>query len=98
MPPRGYVEPVPVFYARLAALTAMTRTGLDERGLLSEIDRESLIKLEDLARAFQGMAEKELRGQPLTDEEYERIRYFGGELEDIVMRSSSRPCSRLKVR
>ncbi|MDI6694578.1 MAG: DUF3160 domain-containing protein [Anaerolineales bacterium] len=88
LPPRGYVEPVPVFYARLAALTAMTRTGLDERGLLNETDRESLIKLEDLARSFQVIAEKELRGQPLTDDEYERIRYFGGELEDIVMRSA----------
>jgi hypothetical protein len=88
VPPRGYVEPVPVFYARLAALTAMTRTGLEERGLLNEIDRESLVKLEELARAFQEISEKELRGQPLTDEEYERIRYFGGELEDIVMRSA----------
>ncbi len=27
VPPQGYVEPVPAFYARLAALTAMTRTG-----------------------------------------------------------------------
>ncbi len=29
LPPRGYVEPVPKFYNRLAALTAMTRTGLE---------------------------------------------------------------------
>ncbi|MCJ7558407.1 MAG: DUF3160 domain-containing protein, partial [Gammaproteobacteria bacterium] len=27
VPPNGYVEPVPYFYARLAALTAMTRSG-----------------------------------------------------------------------
>lgn len=88
LPPSGYVEPVPVFYARLAALTAMTRTGLDSRGLLKDSDRESLMKLEDLARAFQVISEKELRGEPLTEAEFERIRYYGGELEDLVMRSA----------
>lgn len=88
LPARGYVEPVPSFYARLAALTEMTRSGLEARGLLNERDRESLLKLEDLARTFQVIAEKELNGQPLTEEEYERIRYFGGELEEFVMRSA----------
>ncbi len=38
VPPKGYVEPVPAFYARLAALTAMTRTGLGDRGLLATDD------------------------------------------------------------
>lgn len=88
LPPRGYVEPVPVFYARLAALTEMTRTGLDQRGLLNDTDRESLQKLEDLAKSFQVMAEKELRGEALSDEENEQIRYYGGALEDFVMRSA----------
>jgi len=85
LPPRGYVEPVPEFYNRLAALTAMTRTGLESRGLLSEPDREGLGRLEDLARACQAMAEKELRNEALSDEEYERIRYYGGELEKLVI-------------
>jgi hypothetical protein len=88
LPPRGYVEPVPKFYDRLAALTAMTRTGLESRGLLSEPDREGLGRLEDLARACQTMAEKELRGEPLTEEEYERIRFYGGELEKLVILSA----------
>lgn len=88
LPPRGYVEPVPKFYNRLAALTAMTRTGLESRGLLSEPDREGLGRLEDLAKACQVIAEKELRGEPLTEEEYERIRYYGGELEKLVILSA----------
>ena len=70
MPPKGYVEPVPQFYARLAALTAMTREGLEDRGLLAEQDAHSLQRLESWPRAFQAMAEKELRGEPLTEEEY----------------------------
>jgi len=85
IPPRGYVEPVPRFYARLAALTAMTREGLESRGLLSELDNSSLQRLEDLARSFQMMAEKELRGEPLTEDEYHRIRFCGGELEHLTM-------------
>ncbi len=88
LPPKGYVEPVPEFYARLAALTAMTRTGLESRGLLSDADRDGLGRLEDAARAFQMMAAKELRGEPLTEAEYERIRYFGGELEHLVILSA----------
>jgi hypothetical protein len=88
VPPRGYVEPVPQFYARLAALTAMTREGLDDRGLLSELDRSGLERLESLAESLQVMAEKELRGEPLTEEEYRLIRFYGGELEQLVMAAS----------
>jgi hypothetical protein len=85
LPPKGYVEPVPQFFARLAALTAMTHTGLESRGLLDELDRQSLQTLDNLARALQVMSEKELRGEPLTEEEYTRIRYYGGELENLTM-------------
>jgi hypothetical protein len=88
VPPRGYVEPVPQFYARLAALTSMTRTGLDSRGLLSDLDRGSLEWLERLASEFQVMAEKELAGEPLTQKEYDTIRFYGGDLEHLVMASA----------
>jgi hypothetical protein len=84
-PPKGYVEPVPQFYARLVALTAMTRQGLDSRGLLSELDKSSLDTLETLARSLQTMAEKELRGEPLTEDEYTTIRFYGGQLENLTM-------------
>lgn len=85
VPPKGYVEPVPQFYARLAALTAMTREGLESRQLLGENDKASLEKLEELSLALKTMSEKELRGEPLTDDEYDRIRFYGGALEDLVM-------------
>jgi hypothetical protein len=90
-PPRGYVEPVPEFYARLAALTEMTRDGLSKRGLLVEQDEASLQRLDELARSFQAMAEKELRGEPLTDEEFETIRYYGGALEQLTMAAADTP-------
>jgi hypothetical protein len=91
VPPKGYVEPVPHFYARLSALTAMTRQGLGDRGLLVDQDNYSLQRLEELARAFQTMAEKELRGEPLTAEEYSIIRFYGGELEHLTMAAADTP-------
>lgn len=85
VPPLNYVESVPHFYARLAALTTMTREGLAARGLLSEQDEDSLLRLEDLVTALQQMAEKQLRGEPLTAAENDRLRYYGGELEHLTM-------------
>lgn len=87
-PPKGYVEPVPEFYTRLAALAAMTREGLETRGLLNELDGDSLQRLIDLSLALKTMAEKELRGEPLTDDEYGRIRFYGAELEQLTFAAS----------
>ena len=69
MDDRGYVEPNPGVYARLAALTRMTIEGLNSRGLLDERDRASLERMEELAL------------QPISDQEFELIRGFGGQLE-----------------
>lgn len=87
---RGYVEPVPEFFARLEGLTTMTLEGLDSRGLLNEQDGNSLRRLVELASALQIMAEKELRGEPLTEAEYTLIRFYGGELEHLTMAAADR--------
>jgi hypothetical protein len=78
---RGYVEPNPELYARLGALVAMTRDGLSSRGLLDKRDKESLDRMEQLTLFLKTVSEKELTNTPLTDEEYDLIRYYGGELE-----------------
>ncbi len=91
IPARGYVEPVPHFYARLAALTTMTRQGLGSRDLLSRRDTVSLEDLENLLRDLQTMAEKELRGEPLTEQEHRLIRFYGGRLEHLVMAAADTP-------
>jgi len=78
---RGYVEPNPLLFARLAALTAMTREGLLSRELLAAGDRQNLDRMEQLARSLQAIAEKELADLPLTEPDYELIRSFGGQLE-----------------
>lgn len=78
---RGYVEPEPEIYARLAALLKMTREGLDSRDLLTTAMSDNLSKLEQLALSFKTISEKELNNQDLSEEEYELIRSYGGQLE-----------------
>jgi hypothetical protein len=63
----------------------MTRQGMDARHLLNELDASSLDTLQALALSLQTIAEKELRGEPLTDEEYATIRFYGGQLEELTM-------------
>ena len=65
----------------VAALSAMTRDGLQSRNLLDERDRENLSRMEILALKLKTISEKELKEKPLTEEEYELIRSFGGQLE-----------------
>jgi hypothetical protein len=81
---RGYVEPQPEVYARLAALAKQMRTGLEGRGLLDAEYRDKLERLESLLLSLKTMAEKELGEQALSEEEYELIRNIGGILEGIT--------------
>lgn len=78
---RGYVEPNPDLYARLASLTQLTMDGLDQRSILSAANKEQLTKLYDLLIQLRDISVKELQNEALTDEEYELIRTFGGSLE-----------------
>lgn len=78
---RGYVEPNPQLYARLASLAGMTREGLLSRQLLYERDASSLERMEKLALALRDISDKELKNEALSDEDYELIRCFGGQLE-----------------
>ncbi|MDH5201037.1 MAG: DUF3160 domain-containing protein, partial [Candidatus Bathyarchaeota archaeon] len=80
----GYVEPVPEFYARLLSLTRMTREGLDEMGVLDRTAKMRLGSLEEILRRLVDLSEKELRNEELTQEDYDFIRDFGDELEDVI--------------
>ena len=88
--PKGYVEPAPQVYARMLALTQMTADGLTQRGILSPVTKGNLDNLLSILKFCQSAAERELAGQPLTDKEYERIRYMGGEFEALTLASSDR--------
>jgi hypothetical protein len=87
-PPHGYVEPNPEAYARLWALARMTYDGLSERQLLTDLTRGNLENLMDLLTFLKGTSESELAGKGLSDDDYWRIQYFGGELEALTLAAS----------
>ena len=98
-PPKGYVEPEPEFYARVAALVAVTRDGLLQRGLLVKPDPndvkvdgrdyEALDLLGTLALSLKHISEKELSNQDLTPEEDNLIKSYGGYLQSITMSAAN---------
>jgi hypothetical protein len=82
--PKGYVEPNPELYGRLASLAKMTYDGLSSRGLLEDTLETKLEDLRQLLLKLKDMSEKELAGKALSDDEYDYINYFGGLLESLL--------------
>ena len=80
---RGYVEPEPEVFGNLANLCDALSRGLKNYGLISSDDMESMGILSDLATKLKTIAEKELAGELPTDEEFDLIRSYGGQLEHL---------------
>lgn len=78
---RGYVEPEPVIYKRFSELAQGTKTGLEKFDLLDSDTSDDLDKLTDIADRLYTISEKELREETLTDDEYDFIEIYGGEIE-----------------
>lgn len=78
---RGYVEPEPLVYARFQNLASLTADGLKRYGMLDAVDEENLMRLSEMAKMFYTISNKELRDEILTEDEYEFIRCYGGNLE-----------------
>lgn len=89
---RGYVEPEPLVYARFASLAEATSKGLQKCKLISDKDIASLAALEKIANRLLVIAQKELRNELPTEEEFEYIDYYGADIEhlwyDIVSQDS----------
>lgn len=91
VPPKGYVEPNPEAFARLLALAQMTRTGLDERGLLDETTRGNLDNLIDELQFLLTIVQSELNGTTISDDDYWRIQYYGGWMEAMTIAAADPP-------
>ena len=82
---RGYVEPEPLVYLRFKNLSELTAQGLKNYGMLSEEEEENLSLLSEMADRLLEISKKELRDEVLTDDEYEFIRGYGGNIEHFWM-------------
>ena len=78
---RGYVEPEPEVYARLEALCKATSDGLSSLGMISEGNVENLSRLAELSSRLKTISIKELTNVLPSEEEFELIRTYGGQLE-----------------
>lgn len=78
---RGYVEPEPLVYARFVDLAEGTAQGLKKYGMLNAVEEENLFRLSQIAGQMMEISHKELQDQVLTDEEYDFIRNYGGNIE-----------------
>jgi len=83
--PQGYVEPVPEAFARLAYLTQISYDGLKQRGLIDAQLQAGFSSFKNVLLFLKGCAEKELTRQALTEKEYQRLWWFGGELERLQL-------------
>jgi hypothetical protein len=80
----GYVEPVPEFYARMLALTSMTKEGLSQLNALNDEEKSRLESLEHILARLIDISRAELENKELNDTDYDFIRNFGEELDSIV--------------
>jgi hypothetical protein len=77
----GYVEPYPTFYAQLGNLVRSTSAGLDSFGLLTLDFRGKLDGMANLCDTLKTIADKELAGQALTENERAAVHGYGKTLE-----------------
>lgn len=87
-PPHGYVEPNPEAYARLLALAEMTYQGLQARGILEMSTISNLNNLIDELQFLLDISLKEMAGEVITEDDYWRIKYYGGWLEVMTIASA----------
>ena len=81
---KGYIEPSIHVYERLIWLTKYSRDSLKDMDLeISDIDVK-MERFQWLLEFLLNTSKKELRGEVLTDEEYDRIKLYGGILEDLA--------------
>lgn len=78
---RGYVDPEPVIYSRFIDLSNKTSKGLEAAGMLTSAEKNDLALLSDIAKRLLDISEKELKNEALSDDDYEFIRGYGGNLE-----------------
>jgi len=84
-PPKGYVEPNPEAFGRLLGLAQRTRGMLQPRGLLTKQMGDKLKEFEDMVVFLKRAAEKELRNEALTQDEYDQIRLIGSTMDYLAL-------------
>lgn len=99
-PPRHWVEPDPVAFARIAAVATMLRDGLTGAELMfpgdydletgepwtNESERTRWVSeyLIDMVDRFARLAQDELEGKPISDADNEWLSHIGGRISSLI--------------
>jgi len=83
----NYVEPNPLAYARLYALADLTESGLAARGLLTETMDGLLGSLKTKLEFLQAIAELELAGAMISEDDNRALKYYSYWLSNIIEKS-----------
>ena len=75
------MQPEPLVYERFATLADMTAQGLKKYGMLNPTDEENLSRLTQIAEKLLLISKKELQNEVLTEDEYNFIECYGGDIE-----------------
>jgi hypothetical protein len=82
---KGYVEPNVKFWKKAISLLGATERVLDKYGLSTERTTTITTRIREMAEFLLHMSEKELKGQMLSDEEYEQLKYIGASFENMSL-------------
>lgn len=86
-----HVEPDPEFFYSLLKLVELTEKALEKTGVELETSEGLLANLEEETGYMASISLKELRGEELSREDFDRLYYFGGWLEWMVFESADDP-------
>jgi len=84
----GYVEPNPELFARAKFAIDFLKQGLEEQNVITEEVMKSLEQTSQMMNKLKKISEKELKGEALTEEDYDYIKgidsVFNSILEDLA--------------
>lgn len=80
-----YVEPNVNLYSKLLYLTEHTMAVLSERDMLSSGLEEAATRYQELLKLLIECSIKELRNEKLSEDEYDRLLYYGAIMEGISL-------------
>lgn len=81
---RGYVQPEPLIFRKLAELARSSGQKLSDFAMLNENDAKLIEDIALLNERLATIAEKELKQELPDEEEFNLIRAFGGNLENLT--------------
>jgi hypothetical protein len=84
-PAKAYVEPNVEFYKRLEEFLTFTKDELKKNNYISDRINEKFQEFIDLTVFLKNISLKEMKGEEISNDEYERIADFGGELERLTL-------------